>query len=56
VEKIFAVCTLDKGLITRICRELKKTKLPQNQRPNKKWTTELNRTFSEEEVHLLKNR
>jgi hypothetical protein len=30
-EKIFASCTSDKGLITRIYRELKKTKLPQDQ-------------------------
>jgi hypothetical protein len=28
-QKIFASCALDKGLITRIFRELKKTKLPQ---------------------------
>jgi hypothetical protein len=30
-EKIFASDTSDKGLITRIYRELKKTKLPRNQ-------------------------
>jgi hypothetical protein len=30
-EKIFADCTSDKVLITRIYRELKKTKLSQNQ-------------------------
>jgi hypothetical protein len=30
-EKIFASYTSDKGLITRIYRELRKTKLPQNQ-------------------------
>jgi hypothetical protein len=30
-EKIFASYTSDRGLITRIYRELKKTKLPQNQ-------------------------
>jgi hypothetical protein len=30
-EKIFAIYTSDKGLITRIYRELKKTKLSQNQ-------------------------
>jgi hypothetical protein len=30
-EKIFASHTSDKGLITRIYRELKKTKLPPNQ-------------------------
>jgi hypothetical protein len=34
-EKIFASYTSDKGLITRIYRELKKTKLSQNQRINK---------------------
>jgi hypothetical protein len=30
-EKIFAGYTSDKGLITRIYRELKKNKLPKNQ-------------------------
>jgi hypothetical protein len=30
-EKIFASYLSDKGLITRIYRDLKKTKLPQNQ-------------------------
>jgi hypothetical protein len=30
-EKIYASSTSDKGLITKICRELKKTKLSQNQ-------------------------
>jgi hypothetical protein len=30
-EKIFASYTSDKGLITRVYRELKKTKLPKNQ-------------------------
>jgi hypothetical protein len=34
-EKFFASYTSDKGLITRIHRELKKTKLPKNQGPNK---------------------
>jgi hypothetical protein len=33
-EKIFASYTSDKGLITRIYTELKKTKLPKNQKPN----------------------
>jgi hypothetical protein len=30
-EKIFASCTSDKGLITRIYRKFKKTKLPKTQ-------------------------
>jgi uridine kinase len=52
-EKIFVSCTSDKGLITRIYRELK-TKLPQINEPIKKWATELNRTFSKEEVQMAK--
>jgi hypothetical protein len=34
-EKIFDSYASDKGLIARIYREFKKTKLPQNQGPNK---------------------
>jgi hypothetical protein len=45
-EKIFASYTLDKGLITRIYRELKKLTPPKINEPIKKWATELNRTFS----------
>jgi hypothetical protein len=33
-EKIFACHISDKGLITRIYREFKKSKLPQSQLPN----------------------
>jgi hypothetical protein len=47
-EKIFASYTSDKGLITRICRELKKLNSPKINEPIKKWATELNRTFSKE--------
>jgi hypothetical protein len=45
-EKIFASCTSDKGLITRIYRELKKLNSPKINEPIKKLATELNRTFS----------
>jgi hypothetical protein len=45
-EKIFASYTSDKGLITRIYRELKKLNSPKINEPKKKWATELNRTFS----------
>jgi hypothetical protein len=44
-EKIFAIYTSDKGLITRIYRELKKLNSPKINEPIKKWATELNRTF-----------
>jgi uridine kinase len=47
-EKIFASYTSDKGLITRIYRELKKLNSPKINEPINKWATELNRTFSEE--------
>jgi hypothetical protein len=47
-EKIFAIYTSDKGLVTRIYRELKKLNSPKINEPIKKWTTEPNRTFSKE--------
>jgi hypothetical protein len=53
-EKIFASYTSDKGLTTRIYRELKKLNSPKINEPIKKWTTELNRTFSKEEIQMAK--
>jgi hypothetical protein len=53
-EKIFASYTSDKGLITRIHRELKKLNSPKIKEPIKKWATELNRTFSKEEIQMSK--
>jgi hypothetical protein len=44
----------DKGLITRIYRELKKLNSPQINEPTKKWACELNRTFSKEEIQMAK--
>jgi ribonuclease I len=53
-EKIFASYTSDKGLITRIYRELKKLNFPKINKPIKKWGSEINRTFSEEEIQTAK--
>jgi hypothetical protein len=53
-EKIFASYTSDKGLKTRIYREIKKLNSPQINELIKKWATELNRTFSKEEIKMAK--
>jgi hypothetical protein len=46
-EKIFASCTSDKGLMTRIYRELKNLNSPKINDP-------INRAFSKEEVQMSK--
>jgi hypothetical protein len=51
-EKIFASYTSDKGLKTRIYREPKKLNSPKINEPRRKWATELNRTFSKEEIQM----
>jgi hypothetical protein len=53
-EKISVSYTSDKRLITRIYRELKKLNSPKINKPENKWATELNRTFSKEEIQMAK--
>jgi hypothetical protein len=51
-EKIFAIYTSDKELITRKYRELKKLNSPKINEPIKKQAT--NRTFSKEDIQMTK--
>jgi hypothetical protein len=53
-EKICASYRSEKGLITRIYRELKKLNSQKINDPMKKWTNELNRDFSKEEIQMAK--
>jgi hypothetical protein len=53
-EKIFASCTSDKVLKTRIYRELKKLNSPLMNEQIKKWATELNKTISKEAIQMAK--
>jgi hypothetical protein len=53
-KKTIASYTSDKGLITRIYRKLKKLNSPKINEPMKKWATELNRSYSKEEVQMAK--
>jgi hypothetical protein len=55
-EKIFVSFTSDKGLTTRIYRELKKLNSPKINEAIKKWASELSRTFSVEEIQMAKKK
>jgi hypothetical protein len=52
-EKIFAVYTLDKRLITKIYKELKKLNSPKINE-SIKWAPEQNRIFSTKEIQMAK--